>query len=102
MKALPVQWATSAEDAFDRLLTFIEAENPEAARKLWLNAISAVENAGRYPEMAPHIPELGHTYREILAVRPFRVVYRIEGGILRVIAVMRQEQDFDPQRFLTD
>jgi hypothetical protein len=30
------------------------------------------------------------------------VIYRVEGGVLRVTAVMRQEQDFDPQRFLKD
>ena len=32
--------------------------------------------------------------------RPFRVIYRTEGKALRVIAVLSQEQDFDPQRFL--
>jgi hypothetical protein len=46
-------------------LSWIEAENPAAARKLW-----------------------------------FRVICRVEGGVLRVTAVMGREQDFDPQRFL--
>jgi plasmid stabilization system protein ParE len=62
--------------------------------------MAALENASLYPEMAPHVPDLGRTYREILAVRPFRVIYRTEGGVLRVIAVLRHEQDFDPSRFV--
>ncbi|MDR3671388.1 MAG: type II toxin-antitoxin system RelE/ParE family toxin [Holophaga sp.] len=102
VKPLAIQWAAPAEDALDRILGFIEAENPAAARKLWARVMRAVANAALHPEMAPHFPGLGRTYREILAVRPFRVVYRVEAGALRVIAVLRQEQDFDPQRFLAD
>lgn len=100
--ALTIQWATPAEDNFDRLLSYIQIENPAAAQKLWARVMEAVENASIYPEMAPHIPDLGRSYRELLSVRPFRVIFRVEGGVLRVIAVMRQEQDFDPQRFISE
>jgi len=86
LKALPIQWAGPAEDGLDRILAHIEMEDPA--------------QAARYPEMAPQLADLGRTYREILTVRPFRVVYRTEGGTLRVIAVLRQEQAFDPGRFL--
>jgi len=97
---LPIQWAAPAEASLDRILSYIEAENPTAARKLWNRLMEALEQASAFPELAPHIPDLGRTYHELLAVRPFRVVYRAEGTVLRVIAVMRQEQDFDPERFL--
>ena len=100
LKALAIQWAGPAEDSCDRLLSYIEAENPAAARKLWTRLLAAVEHSAQHPEIAPLLPGLGRTYRQILAVRPFRVIYRTEGKALRVIAVLRQEQDFDPQRFL--
>lgn len=100
VRPLTIQWAGPAEDGFDRLLSYIEAENPAAARKLWARTMAALEKAAIHPELAPHIPALGRTYRELLSVHPFRVVYRVEGGVLRVLAVMRQEQDFDPERFL--
>jgi plasmid stabilization system protein ParE len=100
VKALAIQWAGPAEDSFDRLLSCIEAEDPAAARRLWALVMEAVAKASISPEIAPHIPALGRSYREILAVHPFRVIYRVEGGFLRVIALLRQEQDFDPQRFL--
>jgi plasmid stabilization system protein ParE len=61
--------------------------------------MKAVEHAARFPELARFIPELGHTYRELLSVRPFRIIYRTVGRELRVIGVMRMEPDFEPERF---
>lgn len=95
-----VRWADPAEASLDAILSWIETEHSEAARALWAKLMQAIEHAAKFPEMAPHLPELGHTYRELLAVRPFRVVYRLEGRELRILAVLRHEQDFDPQRFL--
>lgn len=102
VRALVVSWTEPAEDNFDLLVSYIAVENPAAAKRLWDRVMSAIERAAAFPDMAPYIPELGRSYREILVVRPFRVVYRIEGNILRVITVMRQEQDFDPERFLEE
>jgi plasmid stabilization system protein ParE len=99
---LAIAWAAPAEASLDRILSYIEAENPAVARKLWGRLMEALEQAAAFPELAPHIPDLSRAYRELLAVRPFRLVYRTEGTVLRVIAVMRQEQDFDPQRFLEE
>ena len=84
------------------LLAFIGAENRTAAKRLWNLVQDAVVRASEHPEMYRFIPELGHTYREIVSVRPFRVVYRIEGTELKVLAVLRSEQPFDPARFLED
>jgi plasmid stabilization system protein ParE len=100
VKALAIQWTDPAEASFERMLCYIEAENPVAARKLWARVMDTLEKASIYPELAPLIPALGRPYREILTVHPFRVIYRTEEGLLRVIAVMGQEQDFDPERFL--
>jgi len=100
VKPLAIRWGEPAERDLDGLLNFIAFENPEAARHLFTKAMEAVEHAAAFPELARFIPEAGQTYRELLSVRPFRVIYRIAGKELRVIGVMRMEQDFDPQRFL--
>ncbi|WP_158412954.1 type II toxin-antitoxin system RelE/ParE family toxin [Holophaga foetida] len=102
MRALPILWSQGAEDSLHRILTYIEAENPIAARYLWLKVTEAITRAAEFPEMAPHVGELDRSYREILGVRPFRVVYRVEAGALRIVTVLRQEQDYDPARFLVD
>jgi hypothetical protein len=36
--------------------------------------MEAIERASRFLEMARFIPELGRAYRELLGVRPFRVI----------------------------
>jgi len=100
VKPLPIQWAEPAEANLDRILSYIEVENPSAARELYARLMAVLDQASRFPDLAPHLPDLGRSYRELLAVRPFRVVYRTGGSVLRVIAVLRQEQEFDPQRFL--
>lgn len=102
VKALRVHWSRSAEESFDRLLRYIEAENPTAARQLFQRVREAVSRAAEFPEMAPYVPELGRTFREVLSVRPFRLVYQLEGDVLRIVTVLRQEQDFDPGRFLEE
>ena len=100
--ALRVQWSRLTEESLDRLLRSIETENQDAAKRLWRRVMDAVGRAAEFPELAPCVPELGRTYREILAVRPFRVVYQVEGDMLRVVTVLRHEQDFDPERFLQE
>jgi plasmid stabilization system protein ParE len=100
LKALRIRWAEPAERDFDALLSYIAFESPEAARHLFAKVMEAIEHAARFPESARFIPELGRSYRELLAVRPFRLIYRIAGKELRIIGVMRMEQDFDPDRFM--
>lgn len=100
LKPLSIRWADPAERDLDALLSYIAFENPEAARNLYARVMEAIEHAAAFPEMARFIPELGQTYRELLSVRPFRVIYRIAGKELWVIGVMRMEQDFEPNRFV--
>lgn len=100
LKPLNIRWAAPAEQDFDGLLSYIAFENSEAAHKLYAKVMEAIEHAAAFPEIGRVIPELGQTYRELLSVRPFRVIYRIVGKELRVIGVMRMEQEFEPGRFL--
>ena len=95
-----IRWALPAEQSADVILSYIANENAEAARVLYSKLMEAIEHASLYPEMARFIPELGTTYRELVSVRPFRVIYRIIEDELWVIGVMRMEQDFAPERFL--
>jgi plasmid stabilization system protein ParE len=100
LKPLTIRWAAPAEQDFDGLLSYIAIENPEAARRLFAKVMEAIEHAAAFAEIGPVIPELGQTYRELLSVRPFRVIYRIVGKELRIVGVMRMGQDFEPGRFL--
>lgn len=100
VKPLSIRWTDPAERDLDALLSYIAFENPEVAKKLIIKVMEAIEHAAAFPEMARFLPELGQTYRELLSVRPFRVIYRIVGKQLLNIGVMRMEQDFSPERFV--
>lgn len=97
---LKIHWSERARNSLRDLLAHIGAEDRNTAHRLWLRLHEALASAAAHPELYRYIPELGHTYREIVSVRPFRVVYRIEAKELRVLAVLRTEQAFDPSRFL--
>jgi plasmid stabilization system protein ParE len=100
LKKHTLHWTRPAEDRLDRILTHIGFEDPETARKLFAKLMAALDQVVRFPGSAPALQDVGPTYRELVSVRPFRVIYRIEGSLIRVITVLRQEQDFDPRRFL--
>jgi plasmid stabilization system protein ParE len=99
---LPIVWSAPAEETLERILAYIEYENLDAARKVWGLAMEALETAAPFPEAAPPVSGLARNYRAIVSVRPLRIIYRVEGRQLRVVAVLRQEQDYDPARFLGD
>jgi plasmid stabilization system protein ParE len=94
--ALGVRWSLPAEQSVDAILSHIAAEDPLAARALYFRLMEAIERASCFPEMARFVPELGTAYRELLSVRPFRVIYRIAKDELWIVAALRMEQDFDP------
>lgn len=100
LKPLKIQWAHPAEDDLDALLSYIAFEDPDTAKKLFVKVMASVEQAAAFPEIAPFIPELGHSYRELRSIRPFRIIYRITQQELRIIGILRVEQAFDPMRFL--
>ena len=97
---LGIRWALPAEQSADAILSYIADENAQAAQLLYSKLMEAIEHASVYPEIARFIPELGTNYRELVSVRPFRVIYRIVEDELWIIAMMRMEQDFAPERFL--
>jgi toxin ParE1/3/4 len=100
VKPFKVRWSEPAERDFDALLSYIALDNPDAAGKLLTKTLAAIELAAKFPEMARIIPDLGRPYRELLSVRPFRIIYRIAAKELWVIGVMRAEQLFAPELYL--
>lgn len=95
-----VLWSQPAAASLQEILDHIGADAPEIPKVLWTKLEAALNKAAKNPEIYRHVQELGHTYREIVTVRPFRLVYRIEEKQVRIIAVLRCEQVFDPKRFI--
>jgi toxin ParE1/3/4 len=65
---------------------------PEVGERLLREVIAAVERLAEYPESGRMVPEFGiASLREVIHP-PFRVVYRLDEGRVRVVRVWRSER----------
>jgi len=93
-----VQWAEVAVRDLEELVSYIAVDSEtDAARvlnRLEKRAVALESNPGR----GRVVPELAHfgmrTWRE-LVVRPYRLVYRIEGETVTVLAVLDGRRDLE-------
>jgi len=86
-----VVWAEAAETDLQEIFDYLVDTSPSGA----LSAVERVERAAaalkRMPERGRHVPELAgsdiHTHRELISL-PWRIIYRISGSTVEVIAVL--------------
>ena len=103
-----VQWAEVAVRDLEELVSYIAADSEINADRV----LSRLETRAAALESSPGrgriVPELSHfgmrTWRE-LVVRPYRIVYRIEGDTVTVLGVFDGRRDLEDvllERLLRD
>ena len=93
-----VQWAQAAIRDLEELISYVVAESTANAERV----LKRLETRAAALEAAPGrgriVPELAHfgmrAWRE-LVVRPYRIVYRIEGDTVTVLAVLDGRRDLE-------
>jgi toxin ParE1/3/4 len=65
---------------------------PEVGERLLREVIAAVERLAEYPESGRMVPEFGIAPLREIIHPPFRVVYRLDEGRVRVVRVWRSER----------
>lgn len=100
VKKLGILWSEPAERDLDDLIGYIALDDPGAAKELLHHVLAAVEHLASFPDLGRPTEDLGRPYRELVSVRPFRIIYRADRKEVRIVGVMRAEQLFDPGRFL--
>ncbi len=86
-------WTEPALDDLDGVAEYIAVSNPTAASNLVGEIFEVVSRLEEHPNSGRLPPELDSLpYREVV-VNPCRVFYKLEGGDVVVLFVMRQEQD---------
>jgi toxin ParE1/3/4 len=83
-----VRWTQRAEDDVRAIHDFIARDSPQAAEALVERILTATERLSSFPEsgrVVPEFPALG--YREII-VSSYRVLYRLEGNTVWIVAVV--------------
>jgi len=85
-------WTEPALNELDDISAWIADEDRLAASRLVQAVLDATARLKRRPRMGRAVPEaVGKTHREVI-VRPLRIVYRLAGKDVLVVAVLRGEQ----------
>jgi len=86
-------WTEPALNDVEGIAEYIAVSNSAAASNLVKGIFEAVSRLEGHPNSGRLPPELDSLpYREVV-VNPCRVFYKLEGGAIVVLFVMRQEQD---------
>jgi plasmid stabilization system protein ParE len=73
---------------------FIARADPDAAERLPHRIIERGDGLSRFPEMGRTVPELpGTGIREIIEGR-YRIVHRIQGRVIQILAVFEGHRQF--------
>lgn len=64
----------------------------EVGQRLVVEVVAAVEQLARFPESGRVVPEFDTPLLRELIHPPFRIVYRIDDGNVRVVRVWRSER----------
>jgi toxin ParE1/3/4 len=84
--------ASAVADLEEIRAWYEELAVPEVGERLLREVIAAVERLAEYPESGRMVPEFGiASLREVIHP-PFRVVYRLDQGRVRVVRVWRGER----------
>ncbi len=69
-----------------------ELSAPEAAERFLQEIFKNIGKLGRFPLAGRVVPEFGVEFLREVIVAPFRVVYRVDPGRVRVVRVWRSER----------
>ncbi len=83
-----VFWTPAALSDVLVIERYVASFNPTAARRLTAELVVAADSLATFPERGR--PGLEEGTRELVAVRPYLVVYRVEagGGLARILRVL--------------
>lgn len=88
-----VSFAASAfADLEDILKFYTEQDALQAGQRLVSEILSRIEPLAAYPNMGRQVPEFGVEHLRELIHPPFRIVYRLDPGRVRVVRVWRGER----------
>ncbi|MDD5308360.1 MAG: type II toxin-antitoxin system RelE/ParE family toxin [Deltaproteobacteria bacterium] len=97
-RAFDVRWAEGAVRDLEGIVRFIAIDSPLNAGKVVERLRTRTKGLAVLPERGRVVPELAafgiQAYRE-LVVRPYRVLYRVKGRTVLVLAVLDARRDLE-------
>jgi plasmid stabilization system protein ParE len=71
---------------------YVEQGLSEVGERLLLEILEHIEPLSDHPEIGRIVPEFGQTFLRELIHPPFRIVYRLDPGRVRIVRVCRGER----------
>ncbi|WPL17700.1 Plasmid stabilization system protein [Thiorhodovibrio winogradskyi] len=93
MPDIRVTLAESALGDLEDIRKWYEEQGvPEVGERLLLEILEHIEDLSNHPKIGRIVPEFGQTFLRELIHSPFRIVYRLDPGRVRVVRVWRGER----------
>ena len=91
-----VIWSPSADEDARIIAEYIARDSPQQASLFATRLFKAADDLGLFPQMGRMIPEVGKPdFREII-LRPYRLMYHIEGDHVHITGVIHGVRDWKP------
>ena len=88
---MTVKWRPAARADVRRIVTHIAEENPIAAQRIAQELFVAAASLAVFPRRGR--PGLVRGTRELVVIRPYVIVYEIDGGDVIILRVWHGAQD---------
>lgn len=89
-----IVWSPQAIHDVESIRSFIAQDSSSYAELVARRIVSAVERLHSFPESGRLVPERENPAIRELIVRPYRIVYRLRGGVAEIITVFRGSREF--------
>jgi toxin ParE1/3/4 len=97
-KRFRVRWAEVAVRDLEELVAYIATESPENAERVLARLeqrASTLETAPARGRVVPELARIGmRTWRELI-IKPYRLIYRIGGDTVTVLALLDGRRDLE-------
>jgi len=91
---ISVIWSPQAIRDVESIRAFIARDSPSYADLEARRIVAAVERLGAFPESGRAVPERRHSAIREVITSPYRIVYRLRGGVAEVVTVFRGSRQF--------
>jgi toxin ParE1/3/4 len=84
--------ASAVKDLENMRAWYVEQHVPEVGERLLVELVSSIETLADFPESGRVVPEFALPQLREIIHQPFRIVYRVGQGRVRIVRIWRSER----------
>jgi plasmid stabilization system protein ParE len=93
-----IAWTLEAERTLVEVLEYIDRDSPASARSLLSHALAASRSLSTLAERGRIVPEYGDPAVREIFVHRHRLMYRVTGEVVYILAFIHGARDFERWR----